>query len=99
MNKALAAVFTTLLSVDGIFTYWAIRSGDFQETNPLMAPIADSPLFVIYKVATAVLAVLLIGWLSSKFPAVRKFTNMGLGLFSLVYVLVLASNLWEVIKL
>jgi hypothetical protein len=96
MNKVLAVTFATLLSLDGALTYWAIQSGQFQEQNPLMAPHAGSPLFVLYKVATAVIAILIIGVLVHRFPRLRRLSDFGLGLFSLLYVAVLASNLWEV---
>ena len=96
MNKVLAVTFATLLSLDGALTHWAIQSGQFQEQNPLMAPHAGSPLFVLYKVATAVIAILIIGVLVHKFPRMRRLTDFGFGLFSLFYVAVLASNLWEV---
>ena len=96
MNKVLAVTFATLLSLDGALTYWAIQSGQFQEQNPLMAPHAGSPLFVLYKVATAVIAILIIGVLVHKFPRMRRLSDFGLGLFSLLYAVVLATNLWEV---
>lgn len=98
MNKALAITFATLLSIDGALTYWAISSGQFTEQNSLMAPMAGSPLFVIYKVATAVIAVLVIGWLTKKVPKMRRLTDFGFAIGSLLYVAVLASNLWEVFQ-
>jgi len=96
MNKALAATFAILLSLDGALTYWAINTGQFTEQNPLMAPMAGSPVFVLYKLATAVIAILIIGWLTSKVPRMRRLTNLGMVAGSLLYVAVLATNLWEV---
>jgi hypothetical protein len=96
MNKALAAVFAILLSADGALTYWAISSGQFQEQNPIMAPHAGSPLFVLYKVATAVIAILIIGVLVHKFPQTRRLSSIGMAIGSLLYAVVLATNLWEV---
>jgi len=96
LNKALAATFALLLSADGALTYWAINTGQFTEQNPLMAPMAGSPLFVLYKMATAVIAILIIGWLTSKVPRLRRLTDFGLIAGSLLYVAVLASNLWQV---
>jgi len=98
MNKALTIVFTSLLSIDGILTYWAINTGQFIEQNPLMAPVAGSPLFVIYKVATALLAAAVVTFFLSRFPRVRRVVTVGLSLGSAFYLVILTMNLVEVFK-
>lgn len=90
------ALFAGLMMTDGVFTFWATNHG-YTEVNPLMAPIANTPMYVVYKVITAIVAVVIVSLLATRFPRVRKFARTGIIAGTVLYALVLASNLWEVL--
>lgn len=94
--KTISATFASLLSVDGILTYWAVSTGGFTEVNPLMAAWAGEIAFPIYKIVTAWLVAALVTWVVNRYPATRKVTGLGMVLLSLLYIGILTSNLLEV---
>ena len=92
----LAIVFIALQAMDAGLTIWAVNHG-FHEVNTLVAPIAHSWLLVVAKVLPAILAGLWIRWMYARFAIVRPVFSIGLSVAVVFYVVILASNLYEVI--
>jgi len=85
--------FGTLELIDGFLTVWATNH-QFEEVNPLTAPIASSWMFPLLKIGLVILAIAL------TMPFVRRFprqVSFGFTSISLFLVLVLASNVFEMV--
>jgi hypothetical protein len=93
----MATLFATLLIADGALTFWATNHG-FTEVNPLMAPFAHTVLYPVLKLVTALLATLIVTALSKRFPRLQRVARVGYALFSAFYVIILATNVIELVS-
>ena len=86
-----ASIFVGLEATDGLLTMWAMNHG-FKEVNLLIAPIADSWLLPVLKVALALLGVGILFPVAKRFP---RMVNFGFISVSIFLIIVLASNFIE----
>lgn len=89
-----AATFATLEAVDGLMTVWAMKHG-FVEINFLTAPIAGSWMFPVIKIALALIGIGVLIPMAKRFP---RMVNIGFNSTSAFLIVILASNIFEILK-
>ena len=76
---ALLSAYLGLQGADAILTQFSVQRGLARELNPIMAPFAGKPLFVVLKLGAAFISLPLLWWLArTKYPLVRRFANVAL---------------------
>jgi hypothetical protein len=88
MKLLLVSLFC-VMSIDGIFTYWAVTSGLASEWNDKIAPIAGDWQFVFLKVLGAIVSALVLWTVYKHLP---KIAFIGATCIVAFYVAVLAWN-------
>jgi hypothetical protein len=95
--NALSIAFIGLQTVDTFLTMWAVNHG-FTEANPLMAPIADSWVSPVVKIAPAILVAIGLAWLTKRWLRTRTVALVGQVAVVVFMVGILASNFMEMGK-
>lgn len=97
---ALAITFTALEAADSFLTMWAVNHG-YTELNILVAPFAGTWWMAACKVLPAALVGWLAFWSVGRFPRTwriaPKILAFGLGAASTFLIIVLVSNLIEIL--
>ncbi len=94
--RVLMTTFVMLIITDGLMTLWAVNNG-YKEVNPLMAPVAASPLFLVFKVVSVLLIVAAAWFFIRRFPRLSWIVAIALGSGIVCYALVITTNLWELL--
>jgi len=97
----LAITLTALEAVDSFLTMWAVNHG-YTELNILVAPFAHTWWLAAAKILPAALVGWLAYWLVGRFPKTWRVAPwalaLGLAAGSLFLIIVLVSNLLQILK-
>lgn len=88
------SIFLIILNlIDGGLTLWGLRQGVIEEVNPLMLLLIEkSPIvFMIVKLLLPVMLGLVFWWIRNRSCRLVRY---GLGLVSIVYVLVMVFHVY-----
>lgn len=90
----LGLIFIALQLADTLLTQWAVANCGVIEQNSLMAPIVGSFLFPVVKIAPALVVVPILAWIATRYA---RLVDWGLAGASIFYVVILTSNIMELV--
>lgn len=92
----MAITFIIIIAVDGLLTFWATNNG-YTEVNPLIVPIANTIIYPVLKLIVPLIGVAVVGYLIKRFPKFVRVAYFGFVSIIGLYVIILASNLVEML--
>ena len=87
--KRLLVLLVSVMSIDGIMTFWALTGGLAREWNPIVAPIAGDWHFILLKVVGAIVCAIALWTVYKSFP---RIALIGANYVVAFYVAILAWN-------
>jgi hypothetical protein len=87
--KLLLVLLVSMMSIDGIVTYWAVTNELARESNNIVAPIAGDWQFILLKVVGAIVSALVLWNVYKHFP---RIALLGANCVVVFYVVVLTWN-------
>ena len=88
--KYLLGLLAGLVISDGLLTYFLVENGLAREGNPFLLPIVGGDTFLVLKVVSAILAVLILWDIYRRFPRVALVST---SCFVMVYGAIVFWNL------
>jgi len=88
--KYLLGLLSAFIVSDGLLTYFLVRHGLGREGNPFLLPIVGGDSFLVLKVVSAILAVLILWDIYRRLP---KLALLSTSFFALTYGIIVIWNL------
>ncbi len=88
--KYLLGLLAGFIVSDGLLTYFLVRHGLGREGNPFLLPIVGGDSFLVLKVVSAILAVLILWDIYRRFP---RLALVSTSCFVVVYGMIVFWNL------